>query len=71
MEQIRDMIFVNQLEKRLGRTLDEDELSGDVFQAQFPDGHVEHLAVPLLDFPHDLMPEPEVLFCDDDQEQAC
>lgn len=59
MEQIRDMLYVNELERRLRRSLTDEEMNGESFRAVFPDGHVEFLAVPMLEFPYDLLTKPE------------
>lgn len=59
MEQIRDMIFVKQLEHRLGRPLTEQEMSGEEFEVEFADGHTEWHIVPILNFPYDLLSAPE------------
>lgn len=57
MAKIRDMIFVNCLEKRLGRRLNEEQLSGEEFEIRALDGHYELVAVPLVDFPYGLLPD--------------
>lgn len=62
MTQIRDMLFVNSLERQLNRKLTPDELVGEEFKVKFPDGHVEWIQVPLLEFPFDLLTKPEDIF---------
>ncbi len=56
---IRDVLFVNQLEKRLGRSLtrlevETEEYEGEIY-LEFPDGHREYIAFPRLDFPEELL----------------
>lgn len=59
---IRDPIFVKQLERRLGRKLEEEELeelsveAGDV---RFPNGRIEYIKIPLMVFPDALLSAPE------------
>lgn len=52
---IRDMLVVNQLEKKLGRPLTAEEASGEPFVARGTDGVLDTFRVPLLKFPHDLL----------------
>ncbi len=59
MTNIRDVIYIKELEKRLGRSLLEEEMDGNPFEVRFPDGHWETLCVPLLSFPYDLITKPE------------
>jgi hypothetical protein len=55
---MRDVLYIKTLERALRRPLTEDELDGDPFMAQFPDGHYEVCCVPYLVFPYDLMSKP-------------
>lgn len=58
---VRDMLFVKQLERRLGRSLSEDELNHDEeLELRFPDGHREFIVIPKLIFPDDLLSAPEL-----------
>jgi hypothetical protein len=57
MVTIRDMVFVKNLEKQVGRSLREDELSGEPFEIKYPDGHYDYTAVPLVPFPSALLPD--------------
>lgn len=58
---IRDMLFVKNLERRLGRNLTEDELDQeDELELRFPDGHREFVVIPRLVFPYDLLSAPEL-----------
>jgi hypothetical protein len=61
---IRDMLFVNQLEKRLGRRLSREEVETEEYEEEleiyFPDGHREFIRIPRLSFPDDLMSRPGV-----------
>lgn len=62
---IRDMVFVNALERRLGRRLSEEELAEDNdLELVFPDGHREWVMIPRLVFPNDLLSAPELGFVD-------
>jgi hypothetical protein len=70
MEHMRDMIFVNNLEKRLNRHLTEDELNTySSFKAVFPDGHYEYVSVPRLVFPDALITRPSDFHYHDDPEE--
>jgi hypothetical protein len=55
METIRDMLWVRTIERRLRRKLTDIELSGEEFQAVYPDGNSEFLATPLIPFPWGLL----------------
>ncbi len=59
MSQIRDMLYVSDLEKHLGRSLTEDELDGNPFDLRLPNGNWVTYCVPLLVFPYDLITKPE------------
>lgn len=59
MDQIRDMLYVKSVEKRLRRPLTDEEMSGESYHTVFPDGHVEFIEVPQLKFPYDLLTKPE------------
>jgi len=62
MMEIRDMIFVKRLERRLKRNLTDEELdSKDAFEVRFLDGHTEWIAIPTLIFPDELLVRPEDL----------
>jgi hypothetical protein len=52
---IRDMLFVNTLEKRLGRKLTEEELESDELELTFPGKRREFVVIPRLLFPDDVM----------------
>lgn len=53
---IRDMLFVNTIEKRLGRKLTEEELDSDeALDLHFPNGRREYVVIPRLLFPDDVM----------------
>ncbi len=53
---IRDMLFVNTIEKRLGRKLTEEELDSDEeLELIFPTGRREYVYIPRLLFPDDVM----------------
>ncbi len=58
MVKLRDMLFVNTLEKQLGRKLTEIEMSGEFNLFRFRNGRSRYIKIPLLDFPYDLMPSP-------------
>ena len=65
MVTIRDMIFVKQLERRLGRPLTETELESDEeLELRFPDGHREFVVIPRLAFPYELLSSPECYLCE-------
>ena len=64
---IRDMIFVKNLERRLGRELTEQELSGEEFEARFPDGHREFIQIPILEFPKELLSSPAFYICENQE----
>ncbi len=53
------MLYVKWAERRLNRSLTEDEMNGEPFRAVFLDGHAEYLVVPMLVFPYDLLTKPE------------
>lgn len=59
---IRDMLFINQLEKRLGRRLTEMEIEREEFDGElelfFPDGTREFIVFPRLILPDELMTKP-------------
>lgn len=59
MVTIRDMLYVKQLERRLGRPLTEEEMSGDDTVVELPNGDIEVITVPLLPFPDALLSAPE------------
>lgn len=62
---IRDMIYVNQLEKRLGRALTVEEIEIEeyegVLELRFRDGHREFIVIPRLVFPDDLITRPGII----------
>lgn len=71
---IRDMIFVRNLERRLGRRLTDIEIEDDDpdgLEVRFPDGHREFVRIPILVFPDDLLSDPAVgIFeCQKDQDK--
>ena len=53
---IRDMNVVRDLEAKLGRSLDENEMAGLPFFVEY-DGGLDVWEVPLLEFPDDLVPD--------------
>jgi hypothetical protein len=59
MSQIRDMLYVKSIEKRLRRPLTDEEMDGEECRVFFPDGHIEFIEVPHLEFPYDLLTKPE------------
>jgi hypothetical protein len=61
MMQIRDMLYVNSVERRLGRPLTEEEMDGDSRPIVFPGGRTEYIQVPILLFPYDLITNAEDL----------
>lgn len=66
MIQIRDMLYVRSVERRLGRSFSEAELlecsEGEGARIRFPDGHYEWIIIPKLSFPWDLISLPKDLF---------
>lgn len=65
MTYIRDMLYVNAVEKFLGRRLDEEELNGEPFMVQLRNGGLISFQVPLLRFPWDVITRPEELIVRD------
>lgn len=57
---IKDMLYVKNLERRLGRNLSSDELDEEDLELRFPDGHREWVTIPRLVFPDDLLSAPEL-----------
>jgi hypothetical protein len=62
MEIIRDMLYVKSVERRLGRSLSEEEMDGESHRVFLPNGNFEFVQVPLLNFPYDLLSKPEDMF---------
>jgi hypothetical protein len=59
---IRDMLYVNSIERRLGRKLTERELEDDdALELRFPDGRREFVIIPRLLFPDDVMSTEAVI----------
>ena len=60
MSQIRDMLYVNTLEKRLGRSLTLEEIySDEPFKVVLRNGFVEYHEIPVLKFPDELLTKIE------------
>jgi hypothetical protein len=60
-EYVRDMVYVNVLEKRLGRKLEKHEIyhgEDEELELTFPDGHREFHIIPSLVFPTDVLSGP-------------
>lgn len=62
MEQIRDMLYVKGLERRLNRRLTEEEMDGEPFLVRTRSGNYEQYRVPILRYPWDLMIYPQAVF---------
>jgi hypothetical protein len=62
MYYIRDMLFVRSLERKLGRSLTEQELLEDEVRGEFylelPNGRSEWITIERLSFPYDLLDRP-------------
>lgn len=57
MVTIADVLQAKQIEKILGRPLNEQEISGEEFEVRLQDGRYQMFAVSRIAFPYDLLPD--------------
>ncbi len=63
MSQIRDMLYVKNIERQLGRELTKDELnSEEPFRVVLMTGDPLWVEIPVLSFPYDLLSKPQDIF---------